>query len=101
MQGYVFFVLIIAVLVSVFAVQNSSQVDIRFLGWTFREISLVMVIICSFTAGALTAFLLGLSRQIRGAAKIRELTGINRRLAGEIEQLQSELKQQKESGAGI
>lgn len=100
MQATIFLVLVIAVLVSVFAVQNASLVDIRFLGWTFRQISLVMVIVCSFTVGALAAFLLGLSKQIRSAIKMRELTGLNRQLTVEIERLQAELKKQNEYGSG-
>lgn len=91
-------VLLIAVLVSVFTMQNSSLVDLRFLGWTFRQISLAMVIVCSFTVGALAAFFLGLSKQIRSTFKMRELTGLNRQLTVEMERLQSELKKQNEPG---
>lgn len=89
MQIYIFLVLMIAVLVSVFAVQNASPVDLRFLGWTFRQISLVMVIVSSFTVGALAAFFLGLPKMIRSTIKIRELAGLNRQLAAEIERLRT------------
>jgi len=100
MQAYIFMVLLLTVLVSVFAVQNSSQVDLKFLGWTFRQISLVMVIVASFTAGGLAALLLGLPRQIRAAVRIRELTGQNRYLGEEIDKLQSKLKKQRKTGSG-
>lgn len=95
MQVYIFLVLFIAVLVSVFTIQNSSLVDLRFLGWTFSQISLAMVIVCSFTVGALATFFLGLSRQIRSVIKMREITGLNRQLSVEIERLHSELKKQE------
>ncbi len=96
MQVYIFPVLIMAVLIAVFAVQNASQVDLVFLGWTFRQISLVMVIICSFTVGALTALFLGLSKQIKAAVHIRELTALNRKFTMEIDRLQTELNKQKD-----
>lgn len=100
MQLYVFLVLIIAVLVSIFAVQNSSPVDLRFLGWTFPQISLVMVIVSSFTVGALAAFFLGLSKLIRSTVKVREISGLNRQLAAEVERLRSEHEKQNEYGSG-
>lgn len=101
MQAYIFPVLLIAVLVSIFAVQNSTLVDLKFLGWTFQDISLVLVIVSSFTVGALAAFFLGISRQIRAAIRIRELTGQNRRLTEEFERLQAELKKQKEGSTEV
>ncbi len=101
MQVYIFPVLIMAVLIAVFAVQNASQVDLVFLGWTFRQISLVMVIICSFTVGVLTALLLGLSKQIKTAVQIRELTALNRKFTMEIDRLQTELNKQKDSNPEV
>ncbi|MCL6559907.1 MAG: LapA family protein [Firmicutes bacterium] len=96
MQATLFLVLIIAVMVAVFAVQNASRVDLRFLGWTFQQISLVMVIVCSFTVGILAAFLLSLPRHIRLTIKNRELTILNRQLTEEMERLRSEHKKQNE-----
>lgn len=101
MQAYIFPVLLIAVLVSIFAVQNSTLVDLKFLGWTFQDISLILVIVSSFTVGALAAIFLGISRQIRAAIRIRELTGQNRRLTEEVERLQAELKKQKEGSTEV
>ena len=100
MQLYIFLVLIIAVLVSIIAVQNSSPVDLRFLGWTFPQISLVMVIVSSFTVGALAAFFLGLPKLIRSTVKVRELSGLNRQLTAEIERLRCGHEKQNEYGSG-
>lgn len=36
MQAYLLVVLIISVLVAVFAVQNYSLVDVKFLGWSWN-----------------------------------------------------------------
>lgn len=91
MQVYLILVLIIAVLVSVFAVENTSLVDLKFLGWTFPQISLVMVIVSSFTVGALAAFFLSVAKLIRSAIKMRELANTNRKLTEEIDRLQSEI----------
>jgi uncharacterized integral membrane protein len=93
---YIFLVIIIAVFVSVFAVQNSSPVDLRFLWRDFRQISLVMVIICSFSVGALAAFFLSFSKLFRYAVKLREITGLNRQLAAELERLRNGSKKQNE-----
>lgn len=90
MQKYILIVLVIALLVALFAVQNALRVDIRFLWWTFPQVSLVMIMLGSFTGGALAAFLLALARQLRSTFQIRELTGLNRQLAAEIERLKSE-----------
>jgi uncharacterized integral membrane protein len=96
MQVNIVLVLIITVLISIFAVQNTSPVDINFLGWSFRQISLVLVIIFSFAVGALAVFFLALTKQLKSALKIRELSGQNKKLAEEIEGLKSEINKQKE-----
>ncbi len=100
MQINIILVLIITVLISIFAVQNSSPVDLNFLGWSFQQINLVLVIICSFVVGALAVFFLALTKQLKSALKIRELTGQNNRLAEEIERLKSESGKQMEPGSG-
>ncbi|OPZ72105.1 MAG: hypothetical protein BWY80_01199 [Firmicutes bacterium ADurb.Bin456] len=87
---YILMVLVIALLVALLAVQNSLEVDIRFLWWELPGVSLVMIMISSFAGGALAAFLLSLARQIRSAWQIRELTGLNRQLAAEVERLKGE-----------
>lgn len=74
MQMYVFFGLLFAFVVAIFAVQNATPVDIDFLFWQLRGISLSLVVLGSVLAGALIALVLGLARQYRMARRIKELT---------------------------
>lgn len=93
MQIYIFLVLVLSVLVAVFAVQNSSLVDLRFLGWTMHQVSLVMVIVFSFSIGALASFLISLQRQIKLAIKLRESASLNKQLTEELERLKVSTKE--------
>ncbi len=90
MLKYILIVMVIALLVALFAVQNAVQVDIQFLWWKVPRVSLVMIMISSFAGGALAAFLLTLARQIRSSFQIRELSGLNRQLKAEIERLKGD-----------
>lgn len=101
MHVYLFFVFVIAVFVAIFAVENTSPVNLKFLFWTLPQISVVMVIICSFAVGALAAIFLSLARMIRQAIKCREVETLNRRLTEEIDQLKSELNKKSGSGSEV
>ncbi|MDI6709113.1 MAG: LapA family protein [Thermoanaerobacterales bacterium] len=74
MQFYLIVVLLFALSVAGFALQNATTVDIRVLFWTFEDISLSLVVLGSVAAGAVIAFVLGLGRQIRLVLRIKELT---------------------------
>lgn len=74
MQLYLFFGLLFAFVVAIFTVQNVAPVDVDFLFWQLREVSLSLVVMGSVFAGALIALVLGLARQYRMARRIRELT---------------------------
>lgn len=91
MLKYILIVLVIALLVALFAVQNAVQVDIKFYGGRFPGIpgddhALFL------RRGALAAFLLTLVKQIRATIQIRELSGLNRQLKAEIERLKGETR---------
>lgn len=92
MLKYILIVLVIALLVALFAVQNAVQVDVKFLWWEVPRVSLVMIMLSSFAGGALAAFLLTLVKQIRATIQIRELSGLNRQLKAEIERLKGETR---------
>ncbi|MBO8138090.1 MAG: LapA family protein [Desulfotomaculum sp.] len=89
MQVYIILGLIFALAVAVFAVQNATAVDINFLGWSFSDISLVLVILSSAAGGALITTLFGLPKQLRTMMKMRELLAENQRLARELNELKS------------
>ncbi|PRR75833.1 LapA family protein [Neomoorella humiferrea] len=73
MQFFTLMAILFALLVAVFALQNAEPVEINFLFWQFRHISLVLVILGSAAFGALAVFLLGAVRQVRQAREIKEL----------------------------
>jgi uncharacterized integral membrane protein len=70
------FAFILAVAVSVvmafFAVQNSQQAQVSFLGWYFDG-PLIIVLLLSFSAGAVAAFLTVLPGGLRKSLEIKKL----------------------------
>lgn len=74
MQLFLFFGLLFAFLVAVFAVQNVDPVGIEFLFWRVKDVSLSLVVLGSVLAGALIALVLGFKRQFRMGRRIKELT---------------------------
>ncbi|MDN5345039.1 MAG: hypothetical protein PWQ18_1153 [Clostridia bacterium] len=88
MQVFSLLAIFFALLVAVFAVQNAVQVEINFLAWQFRHISLVLVILGSAAFGALVVFLLGAVKQLRQAREIRELRSRCKRLQEDLARLE-------------
>lgn len=80
MQVYLLAVVLFALLVAIFSIQNAVPVDIRFLTWHFQGISLVIVITGSLAAGAFFTFILGIARQARLGRELRYLRMRNREL---------------------
>lgn len=78
-----FFGFFFALIVALFAVQNSSMVAIRVLAWGL-ETSLVLVIIGSAALGALSVTVVSLPRTIRLRLRLREYEGRIKRLEAEI-----------------
>lgn len=84
--------LLIAVLVAVFAAQNSSPVDISLLFWELKKIPLFIIFIGAFAAGAFFTFLISVAREIKSAMRLREMNTANRQLTAEVKRLNEELK---------
>ncbi|MHB1418158.1 MAG: LapA family protein [Bacillota bacterium] len=89
MQVYLLLAMLFALFVSIFAVQNSGTVAVRFLVWRFGDISLVLVILGSAVIGALFVFLLSVVSMIPMRRQLRSLQAENHRLTIEIGQLGS------------
>ncbi|MDN5347872.1 MAG: hypothetical protein PWP65_1436 [Clostridia bacterium] len=87
MQLYLVGALLFALLVAIFAVQNSAPVDIRFLTWEFRQISLVIVILGSAAVGAVFVLCLGLLKQFRLARTLRNVQAENKKLTEQLARL--------------
>lgn len=73
MQWYVAVAAVITLAVSVFAIQNSQQVSLRFLSWELPSFPLVLLIFFSAATGVLITLLFSITKQLRLAMQIREL----------------------------
>lgn len=91
MQFYLLLALVFALVVAIFAVQNTEPVTINFLTWQFKEISLVLVILGSSAVGAVFLFLLGVVKQLSLYRKNRELRLANQKLREEVNRLEEQL----------
>ncbi|MEW6621738.1 MAG: lipopolysaccharide assembly protein LapA domain-containing protein [Bacillota bacterium] len=95
MQGYLVGALIFALLVAVFAVQNTNTVDIQFIAWRISDISLVLVILGSSVIGAVVVFLLGGVKQLSLNKKVRDMKRQNESLIKEVNELKGKLEQKE------
>lgn len=70
------FMLVVAIVLvsiaAIFALQNAQPVSVNFLKWSF-EASLVIILILTFAAGALTAFLVSIPGRVRSMKEVSEL----------------------------
>jgi uncharacterized integral membrane protein len=99
-QFYVILGLLFSLVVAIFAVQNSTSVDVKFLAWGFNNISLVLVIITSVVGGALITLLFSLPTQLRNVMKINDLKAKNQKLTTEMENLTPNKPQTKQHPGG-
>lgn len=84
--------LVFALVVAIFAVQNNVPVDISFLGWKIPDISLVLVILGSAAAGAVTVFSISLVKQIKLKMDLRHAKSQNDKLTSQISALQAKIQ---------
>jgi uncharacterized integral membrane protein len=78
--------LLCALLVAVFAVQNSVPVTVTFLGWRL-EMSLVLIILGAAVLGAVAVFLLGSVTLFRQRHQLREAEQKVKKLEDELAKL--------------
>lgn len=97
MKGALIAAFIIALVMAFFAVQNAQHTQITFLGW-YSDGPLVIILLLTFGAGALTAFLAMLPGSVR---KSMELSRLKSRLTECATKLDSfEKKETDIQGAG-
>src|SRR4051794_24157810 len=65
--------LALAMIVAIFAVQNTAPVTVSFLVWNVSQAALALVIVVSVALGALFTVLLGLPRTVRMQWRARRL----------------------------
>lgn len=70
-QLYLIGFLVLAAAIAIFAIQNSGEAVVSFIGWQFHS-SLVVVILISTAVGVIMAVLLSLPGMFRLRARIRE-----------------------------
>ena len=88
--------LLFAILVALFAVQNTTPVSVSFLLWSVDQMAVALVIVISAAIGAIITLLAGAPAMVRGAwrrrAHRKERQEYQRRIAeleAELERLQS------------
>ncbi len=91
MQIYLVTALLFALIVAIFAVQNTYTVDIIFIAWKLKEIPLILVIIGSTLIGAIVVFLLGMFKQLGTYKQLMDYRKANKKLLNENEKLQETL----------
>jgi len=95
MQIITVLILLFALAVSVFAVQNSAPVDIQLLFWSFADISLVVIILGTFITGVLFTIVLNIAKNFKQMLHIKDLENKNRQLVEENQRQQDEINKLK------
>ena len=72
-QLYLILFLVLAVAIATFAIQNSGDAVVKFIGWQFHS-SLVVVVLISVASGVVMAVLLSLPGTFRLRTRLRETT---------------------------
>lgn len=79
-QAYFIVGLVLGLAIAVFALQNTTAVEVKFLAWQLAG-PLAVVVLGSAAAGALVALLFGIPEIVTARWRIRSL---ERRLEGEV-----------------
>jgi uncharacterized integral membrane protein len=87
MQKKLIFLLVFMVLIAIFALQNSVEVEIKLWFWSVRT-SMVLILILTFAAGALAGIIFSLPKRSKVPVKEK---------ANPVEQA---AQQERESGTG-
>ncbi|MFW6390027.1 MAG: lipopolysaccharide assembly protein LapA domain-containing protein [Halanaerobiales bacterium] len=85
MQRKIILILVFALLIAVFAIQNANTVSIRLFNWAF-SINIVYIVLGSVAFGAVVMALVSSFNQLKMSRKIRKLEK-------EKEELQNEIKE--------
>lgn len=90
--------LVFAILIAVFALQNTAVVHVQLLVWDY-ETSLVLVILGSAMVGAVLTFVASLGPRIRRAREIRRLEETVESQGERIRHLEAVIAQSRDSSA--
>jgi uncharacterized integral membrane protein len=92
LQVFVFLALAFAVLIAIFAVQNTTVVSVSFLAWRADQVAASVLVLCSAALGAGMMLLLGTAREVKLRLQVRNL---GQRLRAAEQRLQAMETQQK------
>lgn len=73
MQWYVVTATMVIFLISIFAIQNSQQITLKFLIWDLPAFPLVLLILFSTATGVLLTILFNITKQLKMTLHIHEL----------------------------
>jgi lipopolysaccharide assembly protein A len=74
LQIGVFLALAFSILIAIFAVQNTTQVAVSFLGIRFEQVAVSVLVLVSAALGAGAIMLLGMAREVRWRLRQRALS---------------------------
>ncbi len=83
--------LILAILVTVFALQNNVPTDVKFLMFKSKELPLVLLLLLTLLIGALIAWLFSVSAWYKKRKEISALKKENARLTSQLNDAQGKL----------
>ena len=92
MQLLWIFSLCFALLIAVFAVQNTAPVSVNLLFWRFDDVAVAALVLAAAALGALTTYLFGLSREIHQRLSLRSARSTARNQEALIEELRSRIR---------
>ena len=92
-QLYLIGFLVLAAAIAIFAIQNSGEAVVKFIGWQFQS-SLVVMILISTAVGVVMAVLLSLPGTFRLRTRLREQA----QRIGELEQQLRDLESKNIQG---
>ncbi len=73
MQLQLIFIIIMALLLTVFTFQNPYPVQMKFMGWQSSQIPVIIIVLISFLIGVIISTILGLRRSGKLKKEIRRL----------------------------
>lgn len=100
MQWYVAVAALITLAVSVFAIQNSQQVALKFLTWELPSFPLVLLIFFSAVTGVLITLLFNVAKQLRLSMQIRDLQSRIKKMEKELSARPAEKTPAQENSGG-
>lgn len=84
--------LLFAVVIALFAVQNTTPISVSFLVWRLEAVAVAALVLAAAALGALLTYLLGLGRGIRSGMDLRGSRATIRRQESEIAELQGRVR---------